>query len=87
MPEEEVIGWLVSSPNDRGICMVGKCCEPLLSDFAKDTLSKVYLVNIVPYKQDCCLCGEVLVDSPTWPILYERKPITREAASCPSLCK
>lgn len=69
--EERPIGFLAVKPGERGYRVVGMCCAAK----AEHTPSRVWRVNVWPYKQTCRACGRTLVSGATlaWPELFNGK--------------
>jgi hypothetical protein len=57
------IGYLIINPFPQtkvfaGYRVVGLCCASKIKSLG----SKIYKVNVYPYRQSCCMCGKALVE-------------------------
>lgn len=71
MHRYEHVGYMIPNASDSsGYHIV---CEDCLPDEEKTIRTPVFHVNIYPYKQECAVCGKLLVKGKTsaWPTLFE----------------
>jgi hypothetical protein len=59
----KAIGFLASLPNEKGFRVICLDCAASSNRHAdvEMTTSRVYPVNVYPYRQSCCECKKVLV--------------------------